>query len=165
MYTEHPFEVMLYALKHGYNELMDLSLRKALELPDGAAFQLLEPGVFIAWVSDYLNNRMHSNSATKTRYYSQWLDLVDNRRKIFQMNTQTHRHTKDEHLWVSTILGRMDRPCSLLHPETLFYHGTAWHGNNYKVVYCSRCRTDLERWIRTTMEDDINHMEILGSFL
>lgn len=49
---QHPFEVMLYALKHGYNDLMERSLRKALELPDEEAFKIFEPGVFIAWVRD-----------------------------------------------------------------------------------------------------------------
>ncbi|KZP29130.1 hypothetical protein FIBSPDRAFT_992084 [Athelia psychrophila] len=50
-YSEHPFEVMMYGLKHGYGDIMDKAHDKALELSPNVAFQSLPPQVYIAWVS------------------------------------------------------------------------------------------------------------------
>ncbi|KAF7978049.1 hypothetical protein HWV62_1673 [Athelia sp. TMB] len=50
-YEQHPFEVMLYALRHGYGKLMDKAEKKALELSPTLAFDSFTPQVYIAWVS------------------------------------------------------------------------------------------------------------------
>ncbi|KZP14817.1 hypothetical protein FIBSPDRAFT_935589 [Athelia psychrophila] len=47
-YHEHPFEVMMYAMRHGYPELMDKSERLALEVSPTIAFQSFPPQVYIA---------------------------------------------------------------------------------------------------------------------
>lgn len=51
-FIEHPLEVTMYALRHGYEDLMDKSERKALELSPTAAFDCLTPQIYIAWVSN-----------------------------------------------------------------------------------------------------------------
>ncbi|KAF7965748.1 hypothetical protein HWV62_42006 [Athelia sp. TMB] len=48
-FAEHPFEVMMYALRHGYKDLMDNSERKALELSPTAAFECLPLHTYVAW--------------------------------------------------------------------------------------------------------------------
>ena len=49
-YDQHPFEVMLYALRHGYEKLMDKAEKKALELSPTLAFDSFTPQIYIAWV-------------------------------------------------------------------------------------------------------------------
>lgn len=51
-YTKHPFEVMLYAMKHGYGELMDMAEKTALGLSPTMAFHSFSPQGYIAWVSE-----------------------------------------------------------------------------------------------------------------
>lgn len=41
----------MYALRHGYKDLMDDSERKALELSPTAAFECLPLDTYVAWVS------------------------------------------------------------------------------------------------------------------
>jgi len=59
-YPEHPFEVMLYAMRHGYPRLMDVAQRTAIELSPAEAFGCCSPAVYIAW----------------TRYHAQWVDIL-----------------------------------------------------------------------------------------
>jgi hypothetical protein len=49
-YPTHPFEVLIYATKHGYSDLMDVAERRALELSPAEAFGCFSPAVYIAWV-------------------------------------------------------------------------------------------------------------------
>lgn len=41
---------MMYAMKHGYVDLMDKSETKALEVSPTMAFESFTPQVYIAWV-------------------------------------------------------------------------------------------------------------------
>lgn len=50
-YQDHPFEVMTYAIKHGYKRLMDVSERRALGLSPPEALGLFSTDWYIAWVS------------------------------------------------------------------------------------------------------------------
>ena len=50
-YLEHPFEVMLYAMRHGYAELMDKSQWLTLKVSQTLAFKSFAPPIYIAWVS------------------------------------------------------------------------------------------------------------------
>ncbi|KZP29122.1 hypothetical protein FIBSPDRAFT_885213 [Athelia psychrophila] len=61
-YQEHPHEVMMYAMTHGYADLMDKSERTALDVSQTVAFECFSLQVYIAW----------------TRYYFQWADLLAN---------------------------------------------------------------------------------------
>ena len=54
-YTKHPFEVMIYAMRHGYGKLMDKAERKVLEVSLTMAFECFTPQVYIAWVSHKIN--------------------------------------------------------------------------------------------------------------
>ncbi|KZP02354.1 hypothetical protein FIBSPDRAFT_970100 [Athelia psychrophila] len=53
-YQEHPHEVMMYAMRHGYTDLMDRSERIALEVSQTVAFESFSPQVYIAWVNALL---------------------------------------------------------------------------------------------------------------
>lgn len=53
-YKDHPFEVLIYATRHGYADLMDVAQVRALELSPAAAFNSFPPAVYIAWVSNDL---------------------------------------------------------------------------------------------------------------
>ncbi|KZP11905.1 hypothetical protein FIBSPDRAFT_799729 [Athelia psychrophila] len=58
LYQDHPFEVMMYAIRHGYPDLVDLAQRRALQLSPAQAFDCMSPAVYIAW----------------TRFYAQWIN-------------------------------------------------------------------------------------------
>jgi hypothetical protein len=42
--------VLIYATKHGYPDLMDLSEKRAMQLSPAEAFGFFSPAVYIAWV-------------------------------------------------------------------------------------------------------------------
>lgn len=65
-------------------------------------------------------------------------------------------------MWVSRIIRRLNRPCSLLNTEKLFEHVSVM---GLGAVYCSICMRQLKGWMKTTMEDNIKEMENLMSFL
>ncbi|KZP29178.1 hypothetical protein FIBSPDRAFT_727934, partial [Athelia psychrophila] len=50
-YSDHSFEVMMYALTHGYSDLTDKAEKRALEMSPTLAFESFTPQVYIAWVS------------------------------------------------------------------------------------------------------------------
>ncbi|KAF7973109.1 hypothetical protein HWV62_16222 [Athelia sp. TMB] len=54
-YQDHPFEVMTYAIKHGYKRLMDVSERRALGLSPPEALGLFSTDWYIAWWVDVLH--------------------------------------------------------------------------------------------------------------
>ncbi|KZP14837.1 hypothetical protein FIBSPDRAFT_101663 [Athelia psychrophila] len=60
-YREHPFEVMMYAMRHGYPDLMDKSERIALQVSPTMAFKSFTPQVYIAWVSKQNNRDVHND--------------------------------------------------------------------------------------------------------
>ncbi|KZP11904.1 hypothetical protein FIBSPDRAFT_755917, partial [Athelia psychrophila] len=47
---DHPFEVLMYAIRHEYPDLMDLAQRRALQFSPDQAFDCMSPAVYIAWV-------------------------------------------------------------------------------------------------------------------
>ncbi|KAF7978045.1 hypothetical protein HWV62_1665 [Athelia sp. TMB] len=50
-YADHSFEVMLYAMRHGYEKLMDKAEKIALGVSQTLAFECFTPQVYNAWVS------------------------------------------------------------------------------------------------------------------
>ena len=49
--ADHSFEVMLYAMRHGYDKLMDKAEKIALGVSQTLAFECFTPQVYNAWVS------------------------------------------------------------------------------------------------------------------
>lgn len=50
-YAKHPFEVLLYATKHGYPQLMNVAERESVKLSPTKAYKIFSPAVYIAWVN------------------------------------------------------------------------------------------------------------------
>lgn len=59
-YQVHPFEVMTFAIRHGYKTLMDVAQTRAVGLSPTEALGVFSTEWYIAW----------------TQYYAQWLDVL-----------------------------------------------------------------------------------------
>ncbi|KZP06300.1 hypothetical protein FIBSPDRAFT_805060 [Athelia psychrophila] len=154
-YTEHSFEVMMYAFRHGYEDLMDKSQRKALEVSPTLAFESFTPQAYIAW----------------TRYYAQWLDLIRILHKhIDQM--PNHSHDEANNRWSMSVISQLDTPASLLVIEKVFDVATARVQNDATMrtaIYatykgCDSCKRHIEYWVRNTLGEE-RRIKNLTTFL
>ncbi|KAF7968825.1 hypothetical protein HWV62_29226 [Athelia sp. TMB] len=150
-YLEHPFEVMLYAMRHGYADIMDKAERKALEVSPTLAFDCFTPQVYIAW----------------TRYYAQWLDLLGEFHKFLitiPVHPAGYYHTQ-HHLWYTSIVSQMDKPASLLKLDDIFLAAETHSSSGYGAAQCDFCLSRMKSWKETEMEPAIQRMRSLSSFL
>ncbi|KZP29175.1 hypothetical protein FIBSPDRAFT_852012 [Athelia psychrophila] len=151
-YSEHPFEVMMYAFRHGHGEIMDKAHNKALELSPTLAFESFTPQVYIAW----------------TRYYAQWLDLLVNFHKHID-KVRHHTHCDRENKWFISVVSQSNTPASLLNfGHTFEVAQTA--ATDIRSYYnsppscCSICMEHIKDWM-SGMPQSIERMKKLSSFL
>ncbi|KAF7976526.1 hypothetical protein HWV62_6351 [Athelia sp. TMB] len=134
-YLEHPFEVMFYAMKHGYRDLMDKAERMALQVSPTMAFEGFDPHVYIAW----------------TRYYAQWLDLLS---KLHQHigTVGTHEHEKHSmNRWFALVVSQLDKPASLLNIDHIFQ--LAQSKTSPRSV-CSHCELHIKSCMQPEAKAD-----------
>ncbi|KZP07987.1 hypothetical protein FIBSPDRAFT_874926, partial [Athelia psychrophila] len=140
VYADHPFEVMMYAMTHGYADLMDKSERVALEVSQTLAFESFPPQVYIAW----------------TRYYAQWMDLVAHLLKhIGRGNEHTHQHGAQK--WFISFVGQLDRPVSILKLDQIFEQAIidSRSFSPYQDPSCSTCKGWIVNWRDNEMRNEI----------
>ncbi|KZP03990.1 hypothetical protein FIBSPDRAFT_381448 [Athelia psychrophila] len=146
-YPQHPFEVMMYAMKHGYADLMDKSELKALEVSPTTAFESFKPEVYIAW----------------TRYYAQWLDLLAS----FHNMTTTifvhspHSHNNNHSIWLMCVCGSLIRPAALLKLHSIC--DAATRACNSEV--CFYCKRSVDDWRDGELKQGMERMKKLSNFL
>ncbi|KZP33561.1 hypothetical protein FIBSPDRAFT_310403 [Athelia psychrophila] len=151
-FSDHSFEVMMYAMRHGYPELMDKSERKALEVSPTIAFESFTPQVYIAW----------------TRYYAQWLDLLASLH-IHMANVHGDHDISDHHWgenkWMLWIVTSLDRPAALLKLDS-FFESSVYESHPLRGMRrCERCKNFLTTWRDGHMKQEIERMKKLSSFL
>ncbi|KZP29131.1 hypothetical protein FIBSPDRAFT_851977 [Athelia psychrophila] len=146
-YSDHCFEVMMYALRHGYGDLMDKAEKKALEVSPTVAFDSFTPEVYIAW----------------TRYYAQWLDLLGGLLKhIGKLQSHEHNYYFDpDNRWLPSVVSQLDTPASLLDLDRVFEVARTTTTSNT----CSYCMNHIKAWTGTTLPQAIERMKKLSSFL
>ncbi|KAF7978055.1 hypothetical protein HWV62_1685 [Athelia sp. TMB] len=156
-YSNHPFEVMLYALRHGYGPLMDKAEKTALEVSPTMAFESFTPQVYIAWIQIVLF-RIYIHTA-QTRYYAQWLDL---HRSLLQSLNKIikHQHTY-ENIWFFAVISQLDTPASMLKFEDIFRIASSKPGSHE----CTSCKNYIQNWSKVEMEKGIRCMRKFSSFL
>ncbi|KZP05904.1 hypothetical protein FIBSPDRAFT_832205 [Athelia psychrophila] len=143
----HPFEVMMYAMRHGYADLMDKSELKTLEVSPTTAFESFKPEVYIAW----------------TRYYAQWLDLLASFHDMIATTPADQRHSHNDYsgLWFMRVSGSISRPAALLKLESICEAATReCYGNQ-----CVSCKSRVDTWRNGELRQGMECMKKLRSFL
>ncbi|KZP16113.1 hypothetical protein FIBSPDRAFT_794858 [Athelia psychrophila] len=143
-YPRHPFEVMMYAMKHGYADLMDKSELLALEVSPTTAFESFKPEAYIAW----------------TRYYAQWLDLLVSL-QFLAATIPYHSHDYHTSLWFSFITCSLSRPAALLKLDGIY--DTAARKAGHRV--CITCKARLDVFRDSELRQGMDRMKKLSSFL
>ncbi|KZP04971.1 hypothetical protein FIBSPDRAFT_878006 [Athelia psychrophila] len=138
-YLEHSFEVIFYATRHGYTDIVDKTENIILEVPLALAFEKLTPPSYIAW----------------TRYYAQWLDLS---------GRQLDNSGRD-HLWFQSVMSQLDTPASLMKLDDIFRAAGTHSSGRYTATPCPTCQVYIESWRKKDMEAAIQRMGHLSSFL
>ncbi|KZP16110.1 hypothetical protein FIBSPDRAFT_958289 [Athelia psychrophila] len=145
-YSQHPFEVMMYAMRHGYADLMDKSELKALEVSPTTAFEGFKPEIYIAW----------------TRYYAQWLDLLASFHDMIAIPVDPHHyHNAYQRLWLMHILGALSRPAALVKVGSIC--DAAIRENNNE--WCNYCKNRIDTWRNGELKQGMECMKKLSSFL
>ncbi|KZP20808.1 hypothetical protein FIBSPDRAFT_789082 [Athelia psychrophila] len=149
-HLEHSFEVMFYAARHGYMDIMDKTEKIILEVPLSLAFEKLTLPLYIAW----------------TRYYAQWLDLIGSLHRF--LKTIPH-HGQDNsgrnHLWFQSVISQLDTPASLLKLDDIFRAAGTHSSGGYTAIPCPTCQVNIASWRKNDMEPAIQRMGHLSSFL
>jgi len=151
-YSGHSFEVMMYAMRHKYPELMDKSERKALEVSPTLAFESFTPPVYIAW----------------TRYYAQWLDLLASLHMHMANIHGDHdilTHAWGQNKWMLWIVTSLDRPAALLKLDSLFESSVYESHPPQGMQHCIYCKHHLETWRDGYMNQGVERMKKLSNFL
>jgi len=144
-YTKHPFEVLLYATKHGYPDLMDVCELRAIELSPTEAFGCFSPAVYIAW----------------TRYYAQWLDILKyahefkNPAGIEPVSSHDVHHVR---AWLEMLHRLGGSPASLKNLNHVF------EPVNDRIKQCGYCWKIHNDW-RSAMETKIAGLSKFSTFL
>ena len=184
---------MLYAMRHGYSKLMDKVERTALEVSQTLAFECFTPQVYNAWVSHRIAVRAYglltlSNTVRwylQTRYYAQWLDLLDSFRKHCTRQIQEHAHNAHQLSYLLFFVSGVDKPASLLNWKRIFDDSASarfmnigqtqsYNGRRYVTVIvneevapimCPTCQNKIQAWADGEMETTVCQMRKLRSFL
>lgn len=181
-YSKHPFEVMLYAMRHGYGKLMDKAERKVLEVSPTLAFECFTPEVYIAWVSYTIKTKHTSYNDRRcplfqTRYHGQWLDLLASLREQCMRQMQSHSHTAHQATYLLFFVSQLNTPASLLDWKRIFRDtaslkfkfeqspGYAYTVMDANVTLCQTCESGIQGWNDGAMEQSIRQMRKLSSFL
>ncbi|KZP16107.1 hypothetical protein FIBSPDRAFT_794853 [Athelia psychrophila] len=145
-HSQHPFEVMMYAMKHGYADLMDKSELLALEVSPTTAFDSFKPEAYIAW----------------TRYYAQWLDLLASFRDMMAtISVQSpHDHGRYQNIWLMHIFSSLSKPAALVKSDSICDLPTS---KSHTV--CTTCKTYIDGWRNGKLRQGMEHMKKLSSFL
>ncbi|KAF7968828.1 hypothetical protein HWV62_29232 [Athelia sp. TMB] len=145
-YLEHPFEVMIYAMRHGYVELMSKSERVALKVSQTLAFESFTPPIYIAW----------------------WMDLLVRLQESLK-TVDAHPHNVDEQKWFMSVVSQLNRPAALLEIKQIIQVGEP--RISFLLTHASRndkcriCQRHIEKWADGAMKDYIKKMKRLTSFL
>jgi len=139
LYSAHPFEVMNFAIKHGYKRLMDVSERRALELSPTEALGLFSPEWYIAW----------------TQYHAQWVEVLRFAMTYKKVETMPNHW---DHAWrIAEILRLLAQgPASLCDLDRVF------QPMDWGLGGCDECKVQL--W-RTEIEDKIKTLRNFSAFL
>ncbi|KZP22451.1 hypothetical protein FIBSPDRAFT_859520 [Athelia psychrophila] len=151
-YHKHPFEVVMYVLRHCYTDLMDKSQTVALDVSPTLAFESFSPQVYIAW----------------TRYYAQWMDLLASLHRSLNdiphdsfHSATPHNHGVHQTNWFQWVMSQLDRPASLLRIESFFGEDV----DRTEMSVCWDCKVHLQKWKDGEMKDVIASMRKLSEFL
>jgi len=141
---KYPFQVLDYAVRHGYLDLVTKVEDKYTFPLAAKVFQLLSPTVYIAW----------------SRYYISWLDVCQNAYRVqYTPISENHKASKYQCKgWmycfseVSRCLGGC--PSSLLDLKRTFQSDTE----------CTTCQKNLDVW-RAHVKGNVDRLPKFSTFL
>ena len=108
----------------------------------------------------------------QTRYYAQWLDLLKSFH-TYIAEVQVHNHNYGQATWFTFVVAELStRPASLLNLDHAFVVTAAQKAHFNRQGYgnrgpesCSTCVSHLKSWRDIKMEQEIQQMRSLSSFL
>ncbi|KAF8647237.1 hypothetical protein AX16_006829 [Volvariella volvacea WC 439] len=134
--SEHPFEVMKWAIKHKHTKIIDQSAEAALALHNASPKTILEPGLYLAWTEYILSwHTLLSREATRYRpTASHWNNAT--RETDIACEPWTHSY--------ALIMHRFGGK-----PEMLFRLQSVFaESEDYLRVRCPECADTVGLWKR-----------------